>query len=126
MIPGRRGLLVLAGILGSTGVVLSAMGAHLVDSTQAWSEWRSWQSANSLHWFHALAILGLAVLAGQKESIWPGLLGLLMTLGIVLFSGTIYASMLFSLGGAPLAPLGGSILILSWALLALLAGLKKL
>lgn len=107
-----RALMLVAGLLGATGVAMAAVGAHVAGGDD-----RSWQAASLIHLTHAPAILliGLASerfpRAGWR---WPG--GL-MVIGVVLFSGSIYRAGLLQLDGAgPLAPTGGASLILAWLL----------
>ena len=84
--------------------------------------WRSWQSASLLHLLHAVALLGLAALSRLAGHRALGVAGLLMCAGIVLFSGSIYISILRETGGtAGLAPVGGVCLMASWLTLALAA-----
>lgn len=117
-----RWVAVLAGILGASGVALAAMGAHVVENANA----AAWQAASLMHLFHALALLAIAaVIRPGAGALWLGV-AVAMAIGVVLFSGSIYRAGLLGLPGAgPFAPVGGSVLILSWLLLAVAAWREK-
>jgi uncharacterized membrane protein YgdD (TMEM256/DUF423 family) len=105
--------LVTAGLLGAIAIALGAFGAHgfkdrlaLFPEAAGW-----WQTATFYLLTHAVAI---GAIAGR--SIWPASL---WAIGSVIFAGTLYAMAL----GAPrwfgaITPIGGSLLIAGWLLLA--------
>jgi uncharacterized membrane protein YgdD (TMEM256/DUF423 family) len=112
-----RVLVVLAGAMGAAGVALAAASAHQPDATRL-------ASASSMLLFHASAVLA-AVLLVERRVIHMQF-GLAAALGFViaaaLFAGDLtlrqYAGhSLFTMA----APTGGTLLILSWLLLAVAA-----
>jgi uncharacterized membrane protein YgdD (TMEM256/DUF423 family) len=107
----------LAGLLGAAGVALAAVAAHRVADP-------SLTTAALFLILHAAAVVGLTALAGGAP--WPaGFLACasLMLLAVALFSGDVTARVLLEGRLFPMAaPLGGSLLILSW----LAAGLMGL
>ena len=119
----RRALLV-ATLLGATGVALGAIGAHAlkahlgVEPTAAQQiEW--WQTAVHYQLVHALALMGLAATAHHARATGATWSARVMTLGVVLFCGSLY--LLGATGNrsfAHLAPFGGISLILSWVIAA--------
>lgn len=116
-----RALLVVAAVAGLSGVALAAIGAHAVQGADAFDTWRSWQAASVMHLLHAPALLALAALANHsRSSLWP-LAGGFMVLGMLLFSGSIYVSILSGGGSTGLAPVGGFSLMVGWLLLAVAA-----
>lgn len=120
-LPGCRGLLMLAGLLGASGVALAAVGAHATDASDP-AAWRAWQSASLVHLVHAAALLAIALAERLSRGFVWRLAGTLMVLGVAAFSGSVYRSILLDLDGAgPVAPLGGSTLILAWLLVAVAA-----
>ena len=108
---------VLAGLMGAFGVVLAAAAAHQPDATRL-------GSASSMLLFHASAVIGTALLTGH--GLVQRHLGLTATygfiLGAALFAGDLAMR---QYGGHSLftmaAPTGGTLLILSWLVLAIAA-----
>lgn len=105
---------VLAGLIGAFGVVLAAAAAHQGDAARL-------GPASNMLLFHAPAIIAAALLTGH--GIAQRHLGLTATFGLIvgvtLFSGDL--AMRHYSGNAlfPMAaPTGGTLLILSWLLLA--------
>jgi uncharacterized membrane protein YgdD (TMEM256/DUF423 family) len=84
------------------------------------------RSATSLQLIHALALVlcGLWVERAAAGRRLIHAAALAFALGILLFSGAIHALVLGGLRLPAVAPTGGSLLMLGWALLAL-AGLRR-
>jgi uncharacterized membrane protein YgdD (TMEM256/DUF423 family) len=107
-------LIVLAGLMGASGVILAAAGAHAAPGAGL-------DSAAYMLLFHAAAVLGGVVLL-QQGLLWRplGLVALAAwILGAALFAGDIAlrafaGHRLFAMA----APAGGTILILAWLVLA--------
>jgi uncharacterized membrane protein YgdD (TMEM256/DUF423 family) len=75
---------------------------------------------------HALVLLFLALYA-ERGGVLARLAGVVITFGVIAFCGTIYASVfppLAPLHYGPLAPIGGTSLMLGWLLL-LLSALRR-
>lgn len=104
----------LAAALGLLGVALGAFGAHALKPTlAAFGTADIWQTAVFYHLVHAVALLALA-LAGRADRWMTGL----WTVGVVIFSGTLYVlatSGIKWLGA--ITPIGGTLLIIGWLLL---------
>ena len=118
----NRSLTVLASVLGFLGVALGAFGAHgvkgfLADAPDAAARLAWWDTASKYHLIHALAVGLAAVLAAHVEGLTPKLAAWLFTLGIILFSGSLYAMTLSNVKvlGA-VTPVGGLLLLAGWAL----------
>jgi len=116
-----RILIVAAGLMGSAGVVLAALAAHGDNAARL-------LPASSMLLFHAPAVIG-AVLLVERALVAPrvGLIAACgLVLGAVLFAATLT---LHQFAGRPLfpmsAPTGGTVMILSWLVLALAAVLPK-
>jgi uncharacterized membrane protein YgdD (TMEM256/DUF423 family) len=111
----------VAAVVGGVGVVLGAFGAHGLKARLEPDQLASWQTAVQYHLLHAVALLGLGLFAAQSGRA-VGLQAWLFTLGVTLFSGSIYVLVL---GGprwlGPVTPLGGLCLIAGWLSLLLLA-----
>ncbi|MGH8157879.1 MAG: DUF423 domain-containing protein [Rhodanobacter sp.] len=107
----------LVGVAGASAVLLGAFGAHaLRDVLDARSN-ELWHTAVNYHVWHALA-LALAVGLGRGRSGRFAMIA--FALGIVLFSGSLYALAL----GAPrwvgiITPFGGLAFISGWIALGL-------
>ncbi len=109
-----------AALLGLSGVILAAVGAHLLGGDDNPAAQRSWASASLIHLVHAPALLALSVLLRQRTSTWYRAAGPLMFAGVVLFSGGIYWQQTASPATvANIPPMGGFALILSWLCIAL-------
>lgn len=121
---GSRLWLVLAGVNGAMAVAMGAYAWHALGTDPDAREMTSF--AVTYQMWHALALLGIAALAGRGAGWLVRAAGILFLGGIVLFSGTLYVLGLTGrvfLAGA--APVGGGMMILAWLLLAV-AGLKAL
>jgi uncharacterized membrane protein YgdD (TMEM256/DUF423 family) len=111
-LSGSRLWLVVAAVLGVTAVGFGAGGAHGLRSLMAPEYIPTFETGVRYHLLHAVAVLALALAADQRPVAAPA--GL-MTLGTLLFSGSLYALAL----GAPsrlgiVTPIGGVALLLGW------------
>jgi uncharacterized membrane protein YgdD (TMEM256/DUF423 family) len=116
-----RILVILAGIMGADGVILAAAAAHQGDATRL-------IPASSMLLFHATAIL--AVVALIERGIIHLKIGLAAGFGFViaagLFSGDLTMRQYAGHSLFPMAaPSGGTLLIVSWLLLAVAAAWPK-
>jgi len=110
--------LALAGILLALATVFGAFGAHALKGQLSPDRLQVYETAVRYHFFHALGLLGVGL---TLRFIDPGSSTLvrwaavLVLVGIVLFSGSLYALTF----GAPrvvgaVTPLGGLALIAGW------------
>ena len=113
--------LVIAGLLGATGVAAGAFGAHALQASVSSERIDIWDTAAQYHLIHAAVILALALHSQADESRWRlPVMG--FTLGVVLFSFSLYALVLTDMTQlAMITPVGGLILILSWLMVAIKA-----
>jgi uncharacterized membrane protein YgdD (TMEM256/DUF423 family) len=112
-----RILIVLTGLLGAAGVALAAASAHQPDATRL-------ASASSMLLFHAPAVLAAVLLA--ERGVIHGQLGLAAAFGFVIAAALFAADLtLRQYAGHSLfpfaAPTGGTLLIVSWLVLAVAA-----
>lgn len=109
-------ILVWAGLAGAAGVGLAAAAAHKVDSPAL-------GTAATMLTLHAAAALG--IFAVSLRAAWTKLwrtVALLMLLAASLFTGEIaYHTFSNDASFQMLAPVGGSLMIISWMLVACLA-----
>jgi uncharacterized membrane protein YgdD (TMEM256/DUF423 family) len=119
--PQTAKLFILLGALaGATGVALGAFGAHALKSRLAPDLLAVWQTAVQYHFWHALGLVAIGVLAlhlpASAALKWAGWL---MVAGLVLFSGSLYV---LALSGTrwlgAVTPFGGVAWIGAWVLLA--------
>jgi uncharacterized membrane protein YgdD (TMEM256/DUF423 family) len=109
-----RLLVVLAGAMGAAGVALAAASAHQPDAARL-------ASASSMLLFHAPAVLAAILLA--ERGVIHMRLGLAAALGFViaaaLFAGDLTLRQYAGHSLFPMAaPTGGTLLIVSWLVLA--------
>jgi uncharacterized membrane protein YgdD (TMEM256/DUF423 family) len=117
--PSRR-FCMLAALLLALATVLGALSAHVLRSRLAGDRLEVLQTAVHYQFFHALGLFGLGLLYDRmpRRLLWWA--GVLVSAGVLLFSGSIY----LLVAGAPrglgvLTPLGGLALIAGWCVVAL-------
>ena len=110
--------LAVAGLLGATGVAAGAFGAHALEALVTQAQLDIWATAAQYHLIHAVVVMTLALSAnndGMSLGPWP-VIG--FTVGVILFSFSLYAYVLTGIVMfAMVTPFGGTLLILSWLLL---------
>ncbi|KWV47812.1 hypothetical protein AS156_19460 [Bradyrhizobium macuxiense] len=111
----------LAAIMGGCGVILAAAAAHLPDAARL-------GAASSMLLFHATAVL--ATVALVDSTVVHARIGVAAAAGFViaasLFAGDLTARQYAGHGLFPMAaPTGGTLLILSWLVLAVAAAWPK-
>jgi uncharacterized membrane protein YgdD (TMEM256/DUF423 family) len=113
----QRHWLVLAGFFGLTATMLGAYGAHGLAATgNAPSLLAAFNTAVQHQFFHALALLVLGLCGVRGKVITFA--GAVFVLGILGFSGSIYAMVLLGSKGLGLiTPAGGLCFMLGWAAL---------
>lgn len=112
-----RIFLMLAAIFGFTGVGLGAFAAHGLKSRLTPEYLAVFQTGVHYQMLHALALLGVAVLSVHVGGTLVKLAGWAFTLGILLFSGSLYLLTLAGLGVGIITPIGGLFFLIGWALL---------
>ena len=113
----HRHWLVLAGCFGLTATMLGAYGAHGLAATGiAPSLLAAFNTAVQYQFFHALALLVLGLCGVRGKVITFA--GAVFVLGILGFSGSIYAMVLLGSKGLGLiTPAGGLCFMLGWTAL---------
>jgi uncharacterized membrane protein YgdD (TMEM256/DUF423 family) len=112
-----RILVILAGVMGADGVILAATAAHQPDATRL-------AAASSMLLFHATAVLAVVALA--ERGVIHQRIGIAAALGFViataLFAGDLTLRQYAGHSLFPMAaPAGGTLLIVSWVVLAVAA-----
>jgi uncharacterized membrane protein YgdD (TMEM256/DUF423 family) len=113
-----RTFLMLAAFFGFTGVALGAFGAHGLKNRLSAEYMAIFQTGVLYQLIHALAIFGVALLAMQIQGRLVTYAGIAFTLGIVLFSGSLYLLTLTGISKLGIiTPIGGLCFLLGWAIL---------
>jgi uncharacterized membrane protein YgdD (TMEM256/DUF423 family) len=113
--------IVVGAIAGLLGVGLGAFGAHGLEARATPEQLAWWETGARYQLVHALA-LAIYGLVSHRAEAKSNLAGWSFAIGIVLFSGTLYAMAL----GAPrwfgaITPIGGIALMVGWLALAMQA-----
>ena len=111
---------VLAGVFGATGVAAGAFGAHALASKLEPRMLEVFETAARYQMYHALALLGVAwAWQHTAHSAQTQVAGWAFTVGIVLFSGSLYAMVFTGVRGfGAITPIGGVGFIVGWIALA--------
>lgn len=109
----------IGAVSGFLAVALGAFGAHALKARFSAELLAVWKTAVEYQFYHALALLLVGLLAAQRPGAGYGAVTVCFALGIVLFSGSLYA---YALSGVRalgmITPLGGLLFLAGWALLA--------
>jgi len=120
----------LSAVFGFLSVALGAMGAHALRPLLSEASLGNFETAVKYQFYHALALLAVAILVqyGHKKLLTAS--GWLFFVGILCFSGSLFLLSTRELHGmavswlGPVTPLGGLFLMSGWALV-FMAGTKR-
>lgn len=119
-----RVLMAIAALLAALAVAGGAFGAHALRGQLSDRALEIFETGTRYQMYHALALLLVGVLLRQAEAgqAWLLAAGIAFIVGVVLFSGSLYA---LSLSGVKvlgaIAPLGGAAFLVGWGCLAIAA-----
>ena len=106
------------------GVILGAFGAHALKEQLTPDRLASFETGVRYQMYHALALLVVALLFQYLDERLLRIVGWLFTVGVLLFSGSIYLLACRDMIGlttyrwlGPITPIGGTMLIIGWGLL---------
>lgn len=109
------GIVVAAAIAGASAVALGAFGAHALRDALDEPALATWRTAVDYQFWHALALLATGFFARGRSPSALRFAAAAFALGIVLFSGSLYA---LALGGpralGVVTPFGGVAFIAGW------------
>jgi uncharacterized membrane protein YgdD (TMEM256/DUF423 family) len=111
----EKRFLLIGALFGFLTVALGAFGAHALRGTLDDYAYGIFQTAVLYQGLHTAALLATGLLALHWTTPWLTRAGWLFTLGVMLFSGSLY--LLALTGTRPLGmitPIGGSLLLLAW------------
>ena len=119
-----------AAILGAIAIILGAFGAHGLKKNISIEQLQTFETGVRYQMYHVLFLLFIAS-TNYLENSQKKLIFILVLLGILLFSGSIYLLATASVTNlktrllGPLTPIGGLFLIASWLLLFYYILIKK-
>jgi len=112
--------IIIGALLSAIGIALGAFGSHSIKTKLNPQELVIYDIATRYLMYHAIGILSLGILAYNVPESVVEIPIIIMLIGIVLFSGSLY---LISIKGYTklgiITPLGGTAFIVSWVLLAI-------
>jgi uncharacterized membrane protein YgdD (TMEM256/DUF423 family) len=117
-----RVLFGVGAVLGFVGVAAGAFGAHAIRARVSAERLDNWKTAADYQLWHALATVAAALIAVRWASGAASAAGWCFVVGVLVFSGSLYALALTdrrTLGAV--TPLGGVLLLAGWALLVVAA-----
>jgi uncharacterized membrane protein YgdD (TMEM256/DUF423 family) len=128
----NRQIIITACVLGLLAVIAGAFAAHGLKPLLAPPRLEIWHTAVQYQFYHVFALLFLSTFANLKNNL-VSTAYYMFTLGIILFSGSLYLLACRELLGwtwivamGPVTPLGGLLFIAGWATMALAAFKTKL
>jgi uncharacterized membrane protein YgdD (TMEM256/DUF423 family) len=121
----HRGFLSAGAILGALAVALGAFGAHgLENLTDDSKTLHGFTTGVEYQMYHALALLAVGILFDKIPHRLLGWAGTCFSLGVLLFSGSLYLLTFLKIQNStatkfvgPITPLGGIFFIAGWVFL---------
>lgn len=116
----NKQIILTASFFGLLAVILGAFGAHGLEGKISEYQLGTWKTANEYQFYHTFALLFLSTFSRAKsQSIRVSFIA--FTLGIILFSGSLYLMSVRNLLGiesvsvlGPITPLGGLCFMVGW------------
>lgn len=123
----NKRIIITAALFGALAVIFGAFGAHLLKKILDSNHLTVWQTGVQYHFIHTLALLFLTTFARYRNNL-INFSSYCFTLGIILFSGSLYLLALKDYFNwenldflGPITPIGGMLFILGWLGLLLAA-----
>ena len=112
--------IVIGALLSAIGVIIGAFGSHSLKTKLNPEELVIYDIATRYLMYHSIGIISLGILAYNVPDSVVEIPIIIMLIGIILFSGSLY---LISIKGYTklgiITPFGGTAFIVSWVLLAI-------
>ena len=114
-------VIITAATLGALSVIFGAFGAHALKKFVPKDLLKSFETGVKYQMYHAITLL----IIGFHFKLVPSAIYWLFTLGIILFSFSIYGLVLSSAKSrkikifGPITPIGGTLLVVGWVMLIL-------
>ena len=116
--PGMR-FGAIGAVFGFLGVLAGAFGAHAVRASMTTALMSAFETAARYQLIHAVALLVVALALERSASRPIAAAGVLFSVGVVLFSGSLYAlSLSGQTGWGMVTPFGGLCFLTGWLCLA--------
>ena len=118
----NKRILILASFLGLTSVIIGAFGAHGLKEVLNTEQLQTFEVGVRYQMYHALFLLFIGLIDKISEKT-KSTIFYLVFVGVIFFSGSIYGLATNDLTGfdfskiALITPIGGALLIASWAIL---------
>lgn len=118
----NKRILILATVLGLTSVIIGAFGAHGLKEVLDAEQLQTFEVGVRYQMYHALFLLFIGLIDKISEKT-KSTIFYLVFVGVIFFSGSIYGLATNDLTGfdfskiALITPIGGALLIASWAIL---------
>lgn len=121
----RHRILALGAAMMAIAVVLGAFGAHALKASLTESALSQWHTGVDYQFIHGVGLLILAVSGDRLPERWVRAIVMAFTIGVGLFSGSLYLLSTRGLTGldaltsmlGPLTPLGGLCFLGGWVAL---------
>ncbi len=120
----QKTFLILGAIFGALAVALGAFAAHGLKKIADSDTVNVFHTGVEYQFYHALALLAVGILYVQFPSAWLQRCGWCLTIGTILFSGSLYLITVLKVSGSGslgpagiLTPIGGLFFIVGWIFL---------
>lgn len=116
----NRNILLAGSVFMALAVSLGAFGAHALKKILSPEMLTIYHTGVEYQFYHALGLLIIGVIGFQIKSKLIGWAGILLTAGIILFSGSLYVLALSGIKGlGAITPIGGISFVAGWIILAI-------
>lgn len=116
----NRNILLAGAVFMALAVLLGAFGAHALKNVLSPEMLTIYHTGVEYQFYHALGLLIIGVIGFQIKSKLIGWAGILLTAGIILFSGSLYVLALSGIKGlGAITPIGGISFVAGWIILAI-------
>ena len=114
-----KGFLVVASVMGGTGVALGAFGAHGLKSSITSDMLSVFETGVRYQMYHTFALFAACWLMQRRSSKWLSYAAWFFVVGVILFSGSLYVLAMTGLRSFGLiTPFGGLSFLAGWFSLA--------
>jgi uncharacterized membrane protein YgdD (TMEM256/DUF423 family) len=116
----NRNILAVGAIFMALAVLLGAFGAHALKPSLSPEMLAVYKTGVEYQFYHALGLLIIGLIGFHIDSKWLRRSGLLLTIGILIFSGSLYVLSLTGIKviGA-ITPIGGVSFVAGWICLSI-------